>query len=294
MIERDLRDIASLSRTREIIKKYNLHLKKSLGQNFLTDANILQKIVKVAKLDQATNVLEIGSGIGTLTEYLARTAHQILTFEIDQQMFAVLTETLNLYPNVTVVNQDILKADLKQETTKAFTNHLPLKVVANLPYYVTTPILMHLIKSELKIEQIVVMIQKEVAERISARPGSKAYGSLSIIVQYFMEAYVAFTVPKTAFIPQPKVDSAVLSLVKRQVPAVLLTDEKAFFRLIKAAFAMRRKTLWNNLVHAYGKDQKTQDKLLKALESSKIDSKRRAEALTIQEFAALSNAMVGG
>jgi len=291
MNERNLQDIASLSRTREIIKKYDLKLKKSLGQNFLTDANILQKIVKVAGLDQPVNVLEIGPGIGALTEHLARMVQQVLAVEIDQRMFAILRETLSPYPNVTVVNQDILKADLKQEAAKVFTKPLPLKVVANLPYYVTTPILMHLIESELKIKQIVVMIQKEVAERISARPGSKAYGSLSVAVQYFMEAHIAFTVPKAVFIPQPNVDSAVLSLVKRETPVVSVTDEKAFFYLIKAAFAMRRKTLWNNLLHAYGKDQKTQNKLLKALDSSKIDPKRRGETLTIQEFATLSNAL---
>ncbi|MDR0691179.1 MAG: 16S rRNA (adenine(1518)-N(6)/adenine(1519)-N(6))-dimethyltransferase RsmA [Streptococcaceae bacterium] len=291
MNERNLQDIASLSRTREIIKKYDLKLKKSLGQNFLTDANILQKIVEVAGLYQPANVLEIGPGIGTLTEQLARMAQQVLALEIDQRMLPVLKETLSPYPNVTVVNQDILKADLKQETIKAFKKYLPLKVVANLPYYVTTPILMRLIESELEIEQIVVMIQKEVAERISAKPGSKAYGSLSVAVQSFWEAHVAFTVPKAVFIPQPKVNSAVLSLARRETPAVLVAGEKAFFHLIKAAFAMRRKTLWNNLVHAYGKDQKTQDKLLKALENAKIDPKKRGETLTIQEFATLSNAL---
>jgi 16S rRNA (adenine1518-N6/adenine1519-N6)-dimethyltransferase len=292
MIERDLRDIASLSRTREIIKKHNLQLKKSLGQNFLTDANILQKIVEVAKLNQATNVLEIGSGIGALTEYLACNSCQILAFEIDQRMLAILVENLIPYSNVTVINQDILKTDLTKIVSEVFSERLPLKVVANLPYYITTPILMHLIESRLEIEQIVIMIQKEVAERISAKPGSKAYGSLSIAIQYFMEAHVAFTVPRTVFIPQPNVDSAVLSLLRRKTPLVSVINEEAFFHLIKAAFALRRKTLWNNLLHAYGKDQAVKDKLLKALTSAAIDPKRRAETLTIQEFAALSNAMV--
>lgn len=245
----------------------------------------------MADLDKPINVLEIGPGIGALTEQLARTAQQVLAVEIDQRMFAVLNETLRLYPNVTVVNQDILKADLKQETAKVFTKRLPLKVVANLPYYVITPILMHLIESDLEIEQLVVMVQKEVAERISAKPGSKAYSSLSVAVQCFMEAHVAFTVPKTVFIPQPKVDSAILSLMRRETPVVSVTNEKVLFHLIKAVFAMRRKTLWNNLLHAYGKDQKTQGKLSKALDSSKIDPKRRGETLTIQEFVTLSNAL---
>ncbi|MDR1013040.1 MAG: 16S rRNA (adenine(1518)-N(6)/adenine(1519)-N(6))-dimethyltransferase RsmA [Lactobacillales bacterium] len=284
-------DIAALSRTQKILKKYDLRLKKSLGQNLLTDANILQKIVKVAKINKNTNVLEIGPGIGALTEYLARAARQILAFEIDQRMFSILAETLKAYTNVTLINQDFLKADLKQETTKILKDHLPLKVVANLPYYVATPILMHLIKSELKIEQIVITIQKEVAERISAKPKSKAYGSLSIAIQYFMKVHIAFAVPKTVFIPQPNVDSVVLSLTKRQMPVVLVKNEKTFFCLIKAAFALRRKTLWNNLLHAYGKDQAIQDKLIKALKKAEIDLKRRGEELNIQEFATLSNAM---
>ncbi|MDR1522023.1 MAG: 16S rRNA (adenine(1518)-N(6)/adenine(1519)-N(6))-dimethyltransferase RsmA [Streptococcaceae bacterium] len=285
-----MQEIASLSRTRKIIKKYNLKLKKSLGQNFLINANILQKIIKAAKVDQTTNVLEIGPGIGALTEYLARTSHQVLAFEIDQRMLPVLTETLNPYKNVTIINQDILKIDLKQEISKFFADH-SFKVVANLPYYVTTPIIMHLIKSKLDIEQMVIMIQKEVGERISAKPGSKVYGSLSIAVQYFMKAHIIFAVPKTVFIPKPNVDSVILSLTKHRAPAVLVKNEKAFFYLIKASFAKRRKTLWNNLVYAYGKEQKIQNKLINALESSKIDPKRRAETLTIQEFVTLSNAI---
>ena len=288
---KDTRDIATPSRTKEILKKHGFTFKKSLGQNFLTEPNILRKIVETAGIDENTNVIEVGPGIGALTEQLARNAAQVLAFEIDDRLLPVLQDTLAPYPNVTVVHQDVLEADLVKTTGEVFTQDLPLKVVANLPYYITTPIMMHFLESNLPVAEMVVMMQREVADRISAAPGTKAYGSLTISVQYYMEAKLAFIVPKTVFVPQPNVDSAILKLTRRLTPAVAVTDEKAFFRLTKAAFQLRRKTLWNNLLHAYGKDDATKAWLTKSLEEADIDPKRRGETLSLAEFAALSNAL---
>ena len=190
------KDIATPSRTREILQKYGFSFKKSLGQNFLTEPNILQKIVATAEIDKHTNVIEVGPGIGALTEHLARAAHQVLAFEIDDRLIPVLEDTLSPYDNISVVHNDILKVDLKKET-EYFDQTLPIKVVANLPYYITTPIMMHILESDLAVDEMVVMMQREVADRISAKPGTKAYGSLSIAVQYYMEASTAFIVPKT-------------------------------------------------------------------------------------------------
>lgn len=288
---KDTRDIATPSRTKEILKKHGFTFKKSLGQNFLTEPNILRKIVETAGIDENTNVIEVGPGIGALTEQLARNAAQVLAFEIDDRLLPVLQDTLSPYPNVTVVHQDVLEADLVKTTGEVFTQDLPLKVVANLPYYITTPIMMHFLESKLPVAEMVVMMQREVADRISAAPGTKAYGSLTIAVQYYMEAKLAFIVPKTVFVPQPNVDSAILKLTRRPTPAVAVTDEQAFFRLTKAAFQLRRKTLWNNLLHAYGKDDATKAWLTKSLEEADIDPKRRGETLSLAEFAALSNAL---
>lgn len=285
------RGVEFFGRTYKLMQKYKIQPKKSLGQNFLMDANLLQKLVEVADVDMKTNVLEIGPGMGALTEYLASFSHQVLAFEIDEKMLVVLEESLINYSNVLIVHQDVLKVNLKQMVSEFFNEDLSLKVVANLPYYITTPILMHLLKSGLNIEKIVVMIQKEVAERISASPSTKAYGSLSIAVQYFMEAKLEFIVPRTVFVPQPNVDSMVLSLTRRKMPIVDVVNECAFFRLTRASFAMRRKTLWNNLIRAYGKDDKTKIWLLRAFEQAGIDPKRRGESLCIQEFANLSNAV---
>ena len=284
------KDIATPSRTREILQKHGFSFKKSLGQNFLTEPNILQKIVATAEIDEHTNVIEVGPGIGALTEHLARAAHQVLAFEIDDRLIPVLEDTLSPYDNISVVHNDILKVDLKMET-EYFDQTLPIKVVANLPYYITTPIMMHILESDLAVDEMVVMMQREVADRISAKPGTKAYGSLSIAVQYYMEASTAFIVPKTVFIPQPNVDSAILRLVRRATPAVEVTNEKEFFKLTKAAFNMRRKTLWNNLLSSYGKDEGTKAWLETSLEQTDIDPKRRGETLSLEEFARLSNAL---
>ena len=285
------RDIATPSRTKEILVKHGFSFKKSLGQNFLTEPNILRKIVETGQINEQTNVIEVGPGIGALTEQLARNANQVVAFEIDDRLIPVLKDTLAPYKNVTVINQDILKTNLNQEAATYFEKDLPIKVVANLPYYITTPIMMHFLASDLVVEEMVVMMQKEVADRISAKPGTKAYGSLSIAVQYYMEATVAFIVPKTVFVPQPNVDSAILKLTRRKKPAVEVNDEKAFFRLTKAAFQQRRKTLWNNLLSTYGKDEETKLWLSQSLVQANIDPQRRGETLSLEEFAALSNAM---
>jgi 16S rRNA (adenine1518-N6/adenine1519-N6)-dimethyltransferase len=285
----EYKEIATPSRTREILKKHGFSFKKSLGQNFLTEPTILRKIVETAAVDQQTNVIEVGPGIGALTEQLAMNAAQVLAFEIDDRLIPVLEETLEPYQNVTVVHQDVLKADLIGTTQSVFKQKLPLKVVANLPYYITTPIMMHFLESDLEVSEMVVMMQKEVADRISAKPGTKAYGSLSIAVQYFMEASIAFIVPKTVFIPQPNVDSAIIKLTKRERPAVEVINEQAFFKLTKASFQLRRKTLWNNLIHYYGKDDATKAWLTTSLAAAEIEPSRRGETLSLAEFAALSN-----
>lgn len=286
------REIATPSRTRELLQKHGFSFKKSLGQNFLTELNILKKIVAAAQITKETNVIEIGPGIGALTEQLGKKAHQVLAYEIDERLLPILTDSLSEYQNITIIHEDILAADVEQDVEQTFTEKWPLKVVANLPYYITTPIMMKLIESRLPIDEMVVMMQKEVAERISAQPGSKAYGSLSIAAQFYMEAAIAFIVPKTAFVPQPNVDSAILKLTKREQPIVTVKDEERFFRLVKGAFQQRRKTLWNNLLATYGKQEEMVEKLKIALASVEIDPKRRAETLSIEEFAALSNRLV--
>ncbi|MBO0432707.1 16S rRNA (adenine(1518)-N(6)/adenine(1519)-N(6))-dimethyltransferase RsmA [Enterococcus sp. DIV0660C] len=288
----EYREIATPSRTKEILKEHGFQFKKSLGQNFLTEPNILRKIVETAEINHETNVIEVGPGIGALTEQLAINGNQVVAFEIDDRLIPVLADTLRRYPNVKVVHQDILKTDLAAAVAEYFAEELPLKVVANLPYYITTPIMMHFLESDVRVDEMVVMMQKEVADRISAKPGTKAYGSLSIAVQYHMDASLAFIVPKTVFVPQPNVDSAILKLTRRDKPAVEVTDEKEFFRLTKASFQLRRKTLWNNLQHAYGKDEATKAWLTQSLADAGIDPKRRGETLSLEEFAALSNAMM--
>lgn len=289
---KDHREIANPSHTREILARHGFTFKKSLGQNFLTEPNILRKIVQTADITEKVNVIEVGPGIGALTEHLAQYANQVLAFEIDDRLIPVLADTLQAYPNVTIKHQDVLQADLVGITKEVFKENLPIKVVANLPYYITTPIMMHFLESDLVVDEMVVMMQKEVADRISAAPGSKAYGSLSIAVQYYMEASLAFIVPKTVFVPQPNVDSAILKLTRRAQPAVAVDDEKAFFKLTKAAFLLRRKTLWNNLLNYYGKDEATKTWLTQALQTVGIDPKRRGETLSLQEFADLSNQLV--
>ena len=283
--------IADYSVTRAILERHGFTFKKSFGQNFLTDTNILQKIVDTAEIDRNVNVIEIGPGIGALTEFLAENAAEVMAFEIDDRLVPILADTLRDFDNVTVVNQDILKVDLAQYIAEFKNPDLPIKVVANLPYYITTPILMHLIESGIPFSEFVVMMQREVADRISAQPNTKAYGSLSIAVQYYMTAKVAFIVPRTVFVPAPNVDSAILKMVRRDQPAVEVKDEKFFFKVSKVSFVHRRKTLWNNLTSHFGKSEETKAKLTAALEQAELSPSVRGEALTLADFARLADAL---
>ena len=283
--------IADHSVTRAILERHGFTFKKSFGQNFLTDTNILQKIVDTAEIDKNVNVIEIGPGIGALTEFLAENAAEVMAFEIDDRLVPILADTLRDFDNVTVVNQDILKVDLAQYIAEFKNPDLPIKVVANLPYYITTPILMHLIESGIPFSEFVVMMQKEVADRISAQPNTKAYGSLSIAVQYYMTAKVAFIVLRTVFVPAPNVDSAILKMVRREQPAVEVQDEKFFFKVTKASFVHRRKTLWNNLTSYFGKSEEVKTKLERALEKADLVANVRGEALDLAAFARLSDAL---
>ena len=285
--------IADYSVTKAVLERHGFTFKKSFGQNFLTDTNILQKIVDTAEIDDQVNVIEIGPGIGALTEFLAERAAEVMAFEIDHRLVPILADTLRDFDNVTVVNEDILKVDLAQHIQNFKNPDLPIKVVANLPYYITTPILMHLIESGIPFSEFVVMMQKEVADRISAQPNTKAYGSLSIAVQYYMTAKVAFIVPRTVFVPAPNVDSAILKMVRRPEPAVAVEDETFFFKVSKASFTHRRKTLWNNLTGYFGKTEEVKDKLTKALDQAGLSPSVRGEALSLAEFASLADALKG-
>ena len=285
--------IADYSVTKAVLERHGFTFKKSFGQNFLTDTNILQKIVDTAEIDDQVNVIEIGPGIGALTEFLAERAAEVMAFEIDHRLVPILADTLRDFDNVTVVNEDILKVDLAQHIQNFKNPDLPIKVVANLPYYITTPILMHLIESGIPFSEFVVMMQKEVADRISAQPNTKAYGSLSIAVQYYMTTKVAFIVPRTVFVPAPNVDSAILKMVRRPEPAVAVEDESFFFKISKASFTHRRKTLWNNLTGYFGKTEEVKDKLTKALDQAGLSPSVRGEALSLEEFASLTDALKG-
>lgn len=284
-------EIANPTRTRAIMETYGLNFKKSLGQNFLTDINVLHKIVDAAEITLEDDVIEVGPGIGALTEQLAKRAHQVMALEIDERLIPVLDETLAPYSNVTVLQQDVLKADLQKLIAENFDGQHHLKLVANLPYYITTPIIMHLLESPVQLDAIVVMMQKEVAQRLTAQPKTKDYGSLSIAVQYYTDAEIAFIVPKTVFVPQPKIDSAVVKLTPKK-PIKQPQDEQQFMRLVKGSFAHRRKTLWNNLQGIYGKDAETKAKLEKGLAEIGIAKTIRPEALTISDFIDLANALI--
>jgi 16S rRNA (adenine1518-N6/adenine1519-N6)-dimethyltransferase len=285
------KDIATPGRTKEILDQYGFSFKKSLGQNFLIDTNILRKIVDAAEISAETGAIEIGPGIGALTEQLARRAKKVVAFEIDQRLLPILADTLSPYGNVRIIHQDVLKADIHQVIADEFTNVADIMVVANLPYYVTTPIVMKLLTDHLPIRGMVVMLQKEVADRLAAKPGTKDYGSLSIAVQYYTEAEVVMTVPRTVFIPQPNVDSAVIRLIKRKQPPVAVNDETFFFQVVRASFAQRRKTILNNLVNNLPNGKAMKEQIESSLANANIDPRRRGETLTMEEFAALSNAL---
>lgn len=284
-------DIATPSRTNEILNKYNLSAKKSLGQNFIIDTNILKNIVKTAAVDEKTTVIEVGPGIGALTEQIAKESKEVFAFEIDDRLLSVLDDTLSPYDNVTILHQDILKVDFESFKEQYLEDTTRLVVIANLPYYITTPIIMHLIESSLEVDEMVLMMQKEVASRLEAKPSTKAYGSLSIAIQYYMDVEVAFTVPRTVFMPQPNVDSAIIRLKTLKEPPVQVKNEPLFFKIVRASFVQRRKTIWNNLKKALDDKQKEQE-LKEAFQKTNVDSSRRGESLTIEEFGQLADALV--
>ncbi|SEU31555.1 16S rRNA (adenine(1518)-N(6)/adenine(1519)-N(6))-dimethyltransferase RsmA [Paenibacillus sp. NFR01] len=282
--------ISSPGRTKEIIQRYGFSFKKSLGQNFLIDQNILDKIVSAAELDEQSGALEIGPGIGALTERLAAAAGKVTAVEIDRRLIPILQDVLSPYPNVTIRNDDVLKVDLHQVFAEDFAGVDKVSVVANLPYYVTTPILMKLLEEKLPLRNIVVMIQKEVAERMAASPGGKEYGSLSIAVQYYSEPELVCTVPHTVFIPQPNVESAVIRLKVRENPPVQVMNEKFFFEVVQASFTQRRKTIANNLKARFFSGE-GRERLEALLAEAGIDPARRGETLSLQEYAKLSDVL---
>lgn len=280
--------IASPRRTNEILKKYGFTFKKSLGQNFMIDANILRNMIQHANIDKNAGVIEIGPGIGSLTEQLAIHAKKVVAFEIDQRLLPILNETLADYDNVDIHHADFLKTDVHTFIADYFDVKSPLHIVANLPYYITTPIIMNVLEQNIPFNSMTLLLQKEVAERMAARQNTKAYGSLSIAVQYYTTSKVVMDVPKTAFMPQPNVISSVLHLEKRSAPLVDLVDESLFFEIVRAAFFHRRKNLKNNL-HSHFKPTFSKETIQAILEKSEIDSTRRGESLSIQEFAHLAN-----
>lgn len=287
-----MKDIATPNRTKDIVEKYGFSFKKSLGQNFLIDTNVLNRIVDYAEIGPKGGAIEIGPGIGALTEQLAKRAEKVVAFEIDQRLLPILDETLAPYDNVTIINKDVLKANVHEVFQEQFEEGQDVMVVANLPYYVTTPILFKLLEEKLPVRGFVVMMQKEVGDRLAAKPGTKDYGSLSIAIQYYTEVETVMTVPRTVFVPQPNVDSSVIRLLKRPKPIVEVIDEKFFFEVVRASFAQRRKTLMNNLSNNLNDFPKDKELLERILTEIGIDPKRRGETLSIEEFAMLSNALV--
>lgn len=283
----DNKDIATPSRTKQLLAQFGFDFKKSLGQNFLIDVNIIHKIIEASQIDDNTGIIEVGPGMGSLTEQLAKKAKKVVAFEIDQRLIPVLNHTLAPYDNITIINEDILKANISEAVQTHLNDCEKIMVVANLPYYITTPILLNLMQQDIPIDGYVVMMQKEVGERLNAQVGTKAYGSLSIVTQYYTETSKVLTVPKSVFMPPPNVDSIVVKLMQRERPIVEVDDEKAFFSLAKAAFAQRRKTINNNYQNYFENGKLYKEDILKWLNDAQIDPKRRGETLSIQDFARL-------
>lgn len=280
-------DLGNPKHTIEIIQKYQFAFQKKFGQNFLIDTHVLDKIINAAGITSQDCVLEIGPGIGTMTQYLAEHARHVVAVEIDSSLLPILDETLKEYSNVTVINQDILKVDINALTDE-YNDGRPIKVVANLPYYITTPIIMGLFESDVPLDNITVMVQKEVADRMQVGPGSKDYGALSLAVQYYAQPYIVANVPPNCFIPRPNVGSAVIRLTRYKEPPVQVDEPKLMFKLVRASFNQRRKTLQNGLNNSpeipYDKEI-----IAAAIESLGVSPSVRGEALTLEQFAALSN-----
>ncbi|NLC43079.1 MAG: 16S rRNA (adenine(1518)-N(6)/adenine(1519)-N(6))-dimethyltransferase RsmA [Clostridiales bacterium] len=274
---------------KELLSRYGFHFSKSLGQNFLIDGNILEKIIKGATISSHDKVLEIGPGVGTLTSAIAKQGAEVVAVELDRELLPILEETLEEFPNVRVIHGDILKLDLNQLIKDNFHDG-PFKVVANLPYYITTPIIMRFLEEELSYTSITVMIQKEVAQRMAAQPDSKEYGSLSVAVQFYTNPRIIGKVPAGVFMPQPKVDSMIITLEKRNKPAVEVNSSTRFFQVVKAVFAQRRKTLLNTL-HAAEISDMNKSELSIKLDSLNINPQRRGETLSLEELALISNSI---
>ena len=269
-----------------ILQKYNFNFQKKFGQNFLIDSNILENIIEAANVTKQDCVLEIGPGIGTMTQYLCENAREVVAVEIDKKLIPILeNDTLAPYDNISIINEDILKVDINKIVQEK-NDGKPVKVVANLPYYITTPIITGVIDAKLPLKNLVVMVQKEVADRLSAKPGSKDYGAISVLCQYYTNVEIVTVVPADLFVPPPKVDSAVVKMVFRDTPAVSPKDEGMFFKTVKAAFSQRRKTLLNCLTANFSKSK---EELTAIMESVGIDPRRRGETLSLEEFKTLSD-----
>ena len=275
--------------TIEILKKYDFTFQKKFGQNFLIDTHVLDKIIASAQITKDDMVLEIGPGIGTMTQYLAEAAGKVTAVEIDRALIPILKDTLNGYENVSVINEDVLKLDIRKLAEEENQGR-PIKVVANLPYYITTPIIMGLYETHVPIESITVMVQKEVADRMQVGPGTKEYGALSLAVQYYAEPYIVANVPPNCFMPRPKVGSAVIRLSSHKAPPVEVADERLMFRIIRASFNQRRKTLANGLNNS-AELNLPKETIIKSIEELGKGPSIRGEALTLKEFAMLTNSI---
>ena len=270
-----------------VLQKYHFNFQKKFGQNFLIDTHVLDKIIRAAEITKDDFVLEIGPGIGTMTQYLAQAAREVVAVEIDKALIPILQDTLSGFPNAEVIQDDILKVDIAELAAER-NGGRPIKVVANLPYYITTPIIMSLFEHDVPLALVTVMVQKEVAERMQAGPGSKDYGALSLAVQYYADPYIVANVPPNCFMPRPNVGSAVIRLTRHKVPPVQVEDEKLMFQMIRASFNQRRKTLVNGLNHS-PEMTLTKEQITKAVEGRGKGAGVRGEALTLEEFAKLSN-----
>ncbi len=282
-------DLGNPRNTIEILNKYKFIFQKKFGQNFLIDTHVLDKIIRAADITKEDFVLEIGPGIGTLTQYLCENAREVLAVEIDRALLPILEDTLSGYDNVTVWNEDILKVDL-MELVRERNNGRPIKVVANLPYYITTPIVMGLLEQHIPLINVTVMVQKEVADRMQAVPGTKDYGALSLAVQYYAKPYIAANVPPNCFMPRPNVGSAVINLTLHENPPIKVKEEALLFKLIRASFNQRRKTLVNGLNNS-SELSFTKEEILQAFHKLGLSENIRGEALTLEEFADLTNAL---
>lgn len=282
-------DLGNPQNTIAVLQKYQFNFQKKFGQNFLIDTHVLDKIIAAADITEEDFVLEIGPGIGTMTQYLCENAREVTAVEIDKKLISILEDTLGSYDNVTVINEDILKVDIGKLAEEK-NGGKPIKVVANLPYYITTPIIMGLFESHVPIDSITVMVQKEVADRMQVGPGTKDYGALSLAVQYYAKPEIVANVPPNCFMPRPKVGSAVIRLTRHEKTPVEVEDEKLMFRIIRASFNQRRKTLVNGLNNAPDIPV-SKENIAKAIQELGVSESIRGEALTLEQFAKLSNLM---